>query len=127
MILRATFDSVKNNKPVYFNCAAGADRTGTVACVLEAILGMDQSDIDKEYELTSFYSGTLSDATARRRDENEWKDLIAGICAKAPSGSENKIRDGAVRFALDLGFTIDEINDFRSAVINGMPEPLTVK
>lgn len=126
MILRATFDSVKNNKPVYFNCAAGADRTGTVACVLEAILGMDQSDIDKEYELTTFYSGTATDATARRRDEKEWKDFVANICAKAPNGSKNKIRDGAVQFAIELGFTINEINDFRSSVINGTPEPLTV-
>ncbi len=125
MILSATFDSVKNNKPIYFHCAAGADRTGTVACVLEAILGMSQSDIDKDYELTSFYTGTSSDSTARRRNESEWKKFIKIIRAKAPSGSNNKLRDGAVQFALELGFTIDEINDFRNMAINGTHEPLT--
>lgn len=125
MILRATFDSVKNNKPVYFHCAAGADRTGTVACVLEAILGMSQSDIDKDYELTSFYSGTDSDSNSRRRNKPEWKKLVAQICAKAQEGSDRPMRDGAVQFALELGFTIDEINDFRAAMINGTPELLT--
>ena len=125
MILRTAFDSVKNNKPVYFHCVAGADRTGTVACVLEAILGMSQSDIDKEYELTSFYTGTDSDLTARRRNESEWKNLISNICAKAPSKSNNKLRDGAVRFAHELGFTIDEINEFRNMTISGSPELLT--
>ena len=124
MMLRAMFDSVKNKKPVYFHCSAGADRTGTFACVAEAILGMEQSDIDKDYELTSFYSGTYIDAAARRRDEDEWKDLVAQICAKAPKGSEKPMRDGAVQFALELGFSIKEINEFRAAMIDGTPEIL---
>ena len=67
-----------------------------------------------------------SDSSARRRDESNWKNLISNICAKAPSGSNNKLRDGAVRFALELGFTIDEINEFRNTMIKGNPEPLTI-
>lgn len=124
MMLRATFDSVKKNKPVYFHCAAGADRTGTFACVLESLLGMEPGDIDKDYELTSFYSGTYSDAAARRRDEGEWKNFVAEICAKAPKGSKKPMRDGAVKFAIELGFSIEDINAFRAAAIDGDPEIL---
>ena len=51
-ILSTVFQSAKYGKPVYFHCSAGADRTGTVACIIEAILGVSQSDIDKDYELT---------------------------------------------------------------------------
>lgn len=127
MILRATFDSITNGKPAYFHCAVGADRTGTLACILEALLGMDPSDIDKEYELTSFCTGTDSDDTARRRNENEWIGLVSKIRSKAPANSKNPMRDGAIQFALDIGFSIDDINSFRAAMINGTPELLTVK
>lgn len=65
--LRCVIDAVTHREPVYFHCTAGADRTGTLACVLEGLLGMSQSDIDKDYELTTFYSGSGSDATARQR------------------------------------------------------------
>ena len=66
--LRCVIDAVTHREPVYLHCTAGADRTGTLACVLEGLLGMSQSDIDKDYELTTFYSGSGSDALARRRN-----------------------------------------------------------
>lgn len=120
-MLRVVFDCVATNQPVYIHCAAGADRTGTIACILEAILGVSQSDIDKDYELTCFYSGTGTDAQARRRNETEWAGLISAISAKTGS----TFRDKAVRFCLELGFTIDEINAFRAAMIDGTPTTLT--
>ena len=45
---------VRNDKPVYFHCAIGRDRTGTLAFLLEGVLGMSKSDIYKDYELTNF-------------------------------------------------------------------------
>ena len=119
--LRCVFDAVVHGEPVYFHCAAGADRTGTLACVLEGLLGMSQSDIDKDYELTTFYSGSDTDANARRRNEAEWKGLIAEINAK--SGAT--FRDKCVTFAAELGFTSAEINAYRKAMINGSPETVT--
>lgn len=119
-MLGVVFDCVKTSRPVYFHCAAGADRTGTLACVLEALLGMSQSDIDKDYELTSFYTGTADDTAARRRNETEWSGLITAINAK--NGST--FRDKVVSFVLSLGFSIDEINTYRAAMIDGNPEIL---
>lgn len=58
------FDYVIANKPTYFHCSAGADRTGVVALLCEAILGVSQSDCDKDYELSSFNSGVSTDAEA---------------------------------------------------------------
>lgn len=116
--LQCVFDAVAHGQPVYFHCAAGADRTGTLACVLEGLLGMSQSDIDKDYELTTFYSGSDTDANARRRNESEWKGLISAINAK----SGNTFRDKCVTFVAELGFTSAEINAYRKAMINGTPE-----
>lgn len=118
LYLRCIFDAVTHGQPVYFHCTAGADRTGTLACVLEGLLGMSQSDIDKDYELTTFYSGSGTDDAARRRNESQWKGLISAINAK--SGST--FRDKCVTFAAELGFTAAEINAFRAAMIDGTPE-----
>ena len=119
--LRCVIDAVTHREPVYFHCTAGADRTGTLACVLEGILGMSQSDIDKDYELTTFYSGSGSDATARRRNESDWKGLLNAI--NAVSGKT--FRDKCVRFAVGTcGMSMADINAFRAAMIDGTPETL---
>ena len=119
--LRCVIDAVTHREPVYFHCTAGADRTGTLACVLEGLLGMSQSDIDKDYELTTFYSGSSSDANARRRNESDWKGLLNAI--NAVSGKT--FRDKCVRFAVGTcGMSMADINAFRAAMIDGTPETL---
>ena len=124
-MIRAVFDSVARNEPLYFHCAAGADRTGTLACILEALLGMSQSNIDADYELTSFHAGTSTDAAARRRNEAEWQGLINSIKAvPLVGGLTDTFRNRAVSFAISLGFTADEINAFRKAMIDGTPETI---
>ena len=119
--LRCVIDAVTHREPVYFHCTAGADRTGTLACVLEGILGMSQSDIDKDYELTCFYSGMGTDNDARRRNETDWTGLINAINA-VPGDS---FRDKCVRFAVGTcGMSMSDINAFRAAMTNGTPETL---
>ena len=119
--LRCVIDAVTHREPVYFHCTAGADRTGTLACVLEGLLGMSQSDIDKDYELTTFYSGSGSDAAARRRNESDWKGLINAI--NAVSG--DTFRDKCVHFAVGTcGMSMADINAYRAAMIDGTPETL---
>lgn len=121
-ILGTVFANVKSLKPTYFHCAAGADRTGTVAVMLEALLGVSESDISKDYELTCFFTGTGNDDVARRRNEDEFKNYIAAIKAVSLRGSlEDTFANHAISFALSLGFTVDEINAYRSAMINGTP------
>lgn len=126
-IIGFIFDGAKYGRPTLFHCAAGADRTGTVACVLEALLGVSQSDIDKDYELTCFYSGTGTDATARRRNESDWQGLINAIkSVPLVGGLADTFRNRAISFAVSLGFTAEEINAYRAAMIDGTPATITL-
>ncbi len=43
----------KDNYPIYFHCNAGADRTGTLALLINGLLGVDEQSLIKDYELTT--------------------------------------------------------------------------
>ncbi len=47
----------KSNYPIVFHCSAGADRTGTVAFLLNGLLGASYEDLAEDFEITSFYFG----------------------------------------------------------------------
>lgn len=115
-VLKTIMSNVVKGIPTYFHCAAGADRTGTIAVILEALLGFAQKDIDKDYELTSFYP-----YYERLRTNDSYKGQINYI--NTFSGST--FRDKCVDWALQAGITLDEINAFRAAMINGTPEIIT--
>lgn len=117
VLLEGIFDSVIHNRPVYFHCGQGADRTGNMAIMLEAILGVSESDIAKDYELTSF-SKALRKRTALA-------SLIAAYKAvPLADGLTDTLRDHAISFALSTGIGIEKINAFRRACINGNPDTI---
>ena len=47
-------DHVLADEPVYYHCVWGADRTGVMGLLINGVLGVTESDILKDYELTSF-------------------------------------------------------------------------
>ena len=109
------FDHVIAGEPTYFHCAIGADRTGTLACLVEALLGVSQSDIDKDYELTS-----LCSARTRLRTRKEWVRLVEYL----QSFGRPTLRDDVLAWADEAGVSREKINAFRAAAIEGAPEPL---
>ncbi len=52
--LQWIINHLKQNKPVYFHCQNGADRTGTLGFLIGALLGVSEGDLAKDYELTTF-------------------------------------------------------------------------
>lgn len=126
--LNFVIDAACHGKPIYIHCSAGADRTGTVICIIESILGVVQSDCDKDYELTSFagrdYLRKRCGRTAEETGtvaETEYKQFISGIAA-SPGAT---FRDKCVNFVLSCGITAEQINAFRAAMIDGTPETLS--
>lgn len=128
-VLTAIMDSVLHSKPVYFHCGIGADRTGVVAMCLEAILGVSRADVDMDFELTNFYMGwqSLSGGIYRSRVYSTYKSLMTAVNAvPLANGLTDSFRNRWVSFALSCGISIDKINAFRSACIDGTPDVITV-
>lgn len=44
----------ENRYPMYIHCTGGADRTGTVSFLINALLGVDEKTLIQDYETTSF-------------------------------------------------------------------------
>ena len=106
-------NDLRNNKPVYVHCAAGADRTATLIYWLEAILGMSPDSIDRDYELSSYF------ARERYRcgsDQAAWNDLIEKdkFYNKGSSAEER-----AIRYLIYCGVSVNDINTIRSEMLTG--------
>lgn len=117
--LSVLMQNAQYRTPTYFHCVSGADRTGTIAFLIEAVCGVSRSDMDKDYELTYF---TNEGENARRyRINSNWINLVQYI----ESMDGLTYRDKAVSWFILAGFTIDEINAFRRAMIDGNPETVS--
>lgn len=114
-IINHLFDNAIAGETTYFHCLAGADRTGMVAIVVEGVLGVSKSDIDRDYELTSF------NCLRERNGEGYIADI--NILRSYPGAT---FRDQCVQYLLDCGISLEKINAFRQAVIDGEPEMLTL-
>ena len=128
-VLDAIMDSVIHSKPAYFHCGVGADRTGVVAMCLEAILGVSRADVDTDFELTNFAFGwqSLSGGIYRSRVYSTYKALMSAVNAvPLANGLTDSFRNRWVSFVLSCGISIDKINAFRAACIDGTPDVITV-
>ena len=85
--IRSIIDWLKNGETVYFHCHGGADRTGTLAFLIEGLLGVSESDLSKDYELTS-YAGS----DRKRNGSAGWfyKPMIRYIRTFAPEKDINE-------------------------------------
>jgi protein-tyrosine phosphatase len=61
--------SQPDSQPAVFHCAAGKDRTGVLAAVVLALLGVDESTIVGDYALTAAAMAALVERLAQDRPE----------------------------------------------------------
>ena len=97
------------NYPIYFHCIHGADRTGSLAYVLNGVLGVAKEDLEREWEARTYpkLSGV----------RNPWGERA---CAHYDRGFAQYGKPGdplaeRIRlYLLDCGITQSEIDDFKS-------------
>ncbi len=93
------------NHPVIFHCWGGADRAGTVAFLLQALLGLPLEDLMRDYELTS-----MSIWGERTRTSEQFQALLQAL---GSSWSDGSIHQRVEHYLRSIGVTTAEIDAIR--------------
>lgn len=96
------------NYPVIFHCVKGADRTGSLAFMLHALLGVSAEDRLLDWELTAFSNPNPKFAHADRYDK-----MTAGL-KKYPGTTD---AEKAEAYAKSIGLTDAEIANIRNILL----------
>ena len=103
-----------DNYPIYFHCAIGRDRTGTLACLIELLLGVSEEDIKKEYVLSFLSSAGFADGVVSPSGHVANIENIFNYLKAYDKGSLYKNTE---KFVMDIGVTREEINAIRANML----------
>ena len=96
------------NYPIVFHCIAGADRTGSLATVLNGLLGVDPDLLHRDWQYTW---------SCRSKPwllpEERWDGLMSALNRFEGATLNEKIE----KFVLSCGFTMDDIERFRRLML----------
>lgn len=101
----------RENYPIYFHCKAGRDRAGTLAFLLNALLGVPEQTLLADYELT--YLSPRAYANGDMRGHNWMMEFLAGF--KSLPG--DTLREKAESYCLGSGMTQEEIDTIRDIML----------
>ena len=116
IVLTKIMTNAVENKPTFWHCVAGADRTGTVAWLLLGLLGVSQSDCDKEYEITC-----LSGPTRFRNKDYATLGYLSGLYNYISGLGKSTFRDNIIEAFRIVGIDECLVNSFRMSMIDGNP------
>lgn len=119
LLIKSIFELIENKlstgTPIYFHCQGGRDRTGTLAFLILGTLGVSESDIAKDYELTEFaYPNYLQDSPNTSRKWQQYVDMVNYI--KAFEGET--ISDKIIAYLLSIGVSQTTIDNIKTYMIS---------
>lgn len=97
--------------PLVVHCIAGADRTGSLAFTLEALLGVEEEELYRDWEITGF----SNNAKMAFRHETRFDFLVGGFDVYPGKTIAERVEG----YVLLCGFTPDDIARFRSLMLEG--------
>ena len=106
----------RDNYPIYYHCAIGRDRTGSLAMVLNSLLGVSKKDIGIDYEISMFARVSTSDV-----NDDLVQDLVDQVyyiynyIYGGYTGSNMQEKTEA--FLSDIGVTQEEINNIKDILL----------
>ncbi len=101
--VREIFSDLANpdNYPIYLHCTYGRDRTGSVCYLLEALLGVSDSDLRKDYDISAFTDSYVNTA--------EFNAFVEKINTFSGDTTQKKVEG----YLLSIGVTSEEIATIR--------------
>ena len=97
----------EKNYPIVFHCVAGADRTGSLAYVLESLLGMDDDYMQRDWMLTALSHKKMTFLPERY-------DRLLKVFDAMPGETR---RERVAAWVRSCGFTDADIARFRSIML----------
>ena len=98
----------ERNYPIIFHCIGGADRTGAVGFILNALLGVSDDELDKDWEITCFIYESQNFGHKTRFDK------LRKVFDAYPGATT---REKVEAYVKELGFTDADIAKFRSIMM----------
>ena len=98
----------EKNYPIDFHCIAGADRTGSLAYILNSLLGVEEDELWKDWEVTAFDKAKLEFGHASRFEK------LLEVFAKYPGSTE---RERVEAYVKEQGFTDADMAKFRELML----------
>ena len=111
-ILRKVVDP--EARPLYFHCSAGRDRTGLIAGLTLALLGVDEDSIMRDYQATCYLDGSNGTSSFH---ENIFETIAAF------SNVKKSLAENTAAYFMSFGITEEQIEDFRTDMLIGYGEP----
>ena len=112
-----------NNYPIVFHCTGGADRTGTVAYLLNALLGVSERDLVRDYEWTSYSIYSIRSIRSTDYIAKESYKFFDTLNAQKGKTLQIKVEN----YLLSIGVTAEEIANIKSIMFTGRaPRTITV-
>lgn len=100
--------SDEKNYPVFFHCWGGADRTGCLAFTVEALLGLEEELLMRDFELTSL-SGL---GNVKNRDEEEFSSMVETL-----RGYGENWKERMTKFLAKAGISCEKIERIRQIML----------
>ena len=115
MPLTSDRDSIPNfaTIPIYFHCISGADRTGTLAYVLNGVLGVDRHELETDWEATFYPKIPDENPDPKFWCRESHFNTVFSRYGKAGDSWAHRIE----LYLLDCGILPEEIEHFRSLML----------
>ncbi len=116
--VRYIMERIVNGNKIYYHCAVGKDRTGTVSYLIGAILGADSNSLLKDYSLSYLSYPKGGDSLHYDKFNN-----LVNYINKTYKGDnlEAKAINWLLYGSKDKNADINLVNKFRSKMIDGSP------
>ncbi len=98
----------KTNYPIVFHCIGGTDRTGTFAYLLEGLLGVEEEELIRDYEMSFIAVGGVD------KRHYGWLETLVKAVRKLPGDTIPEKLEG---YFLSLGYTKEQIEFVREFLL----------
>ena len=97
----------------YLEAGGGADRTGTLSFLFNALLGVSETELIQDYEFTTFslYGERNS------RAGTTYGDMFQEFLTKLKAHEGETLKQKTENYLLSIGVTQEEINSIRTIML----------